>query len=474
MLAFLSSRRVQSLLRTHPNDNKFEVVDPGHTWNNVDWLRLVEYYNQKTWSSQQNWSDLPSDLTDFIDQIRSFELDRTPIQIQLPPREIPLNPLPGYGLSPKKQHEVERMTDYIESLLLEYQLPLTTLRIVDVGAGQGYLTRSLAHRLGTKHILALDSDEAQALSAQKWEKRVLPFTSPITHKIVYITPDSLIEAVSEWVTTTRSVNESKVIPVFFVALHACGSLTPAILRAFLSASSLSSADSFWKASGLVTVGCCYNLLHPGDLPMSPVPDISIPPAAPALAAQVPSIWLGNLPSARLSVKKVVWRAFLSQEMGRQGHHDTVPELWRDKSTRHGPLSEDPLQSGDRKKVIGVGTTPTMRRLGKLNDALYTNWGGFLKVARERLGVDFTGIPAPSLEVQNRLSTLHTLRCLLGPLIETFIVEDRMKFLKEGLRNSQLQDVRVVNLFDQSTGSGRNMALVVTPMGELKPGRYLGS
>ncbi|TFK70388.1 hypothetical protein BDN72DRAFT_748472, partial [Pluteus cervinus] len=361
-------------------------------------------------------------------------------------------------LSPKKQHEVDRMTDYVESLFTQSHSE-SPIRIVDVGAGQGYLTRSLAFRLRS-HILALDSDQAQSTGAQKWETKILAFPSSITHKTIHITPTTLIESIDEWIESTRTPSEPTAIPVLLVALHACGSLTPSILRAFLESSSRTS--SAWTAFGLVVVGCCYNLLHPSDLPLCPTPDLDLPPAALQLAAQVPSIWLDDLPATTLSVKKVVWRALLSREMRRQHLHDTVPHLWREKSARHGPLAEDPLESQDRKKVIGIGTTPAMRRLGKLNDSVYDDWQKFLAIATQRLGADLTDTPLPSTALQHRISVLHTLRCLLGPVIETFIIQDRVQFLRQGLQNSPCRDwdARAVNLFDQSTGSGRNVALVV--------------
>ena len=57
-----------------------------------------------------------------------------------------------------------------------------------------------------------------------------------------------------------STESDVVVPVLFVALHACGSLTPDILRAFLLASTQPPAA--WKPFGVVAVGCCYNLMNP--------------------------------------------------------------------------------------------------------------------------------------------------------------------------------------------------------------------
>ena len=61
----------------------------------------------------------------------------------------------------------------------------------------------------------------------------------------------------------------------------------------------------------------------------------------------------------------------------------------------------------------------------------------------------------------------TLRSWLGPAMESLVVLDRYLLLLEGLYGVELEEVEakrqrveMVNLFDQSTGSLRNIALVV--------------
>ncbi|KAF8654608.1 hypothetical protein AX16_003520 [Volvariella volvacea WC 439] len=445
MLPFLRSRHVQYLLRTHPNDVDSDGCDL--KFDGVNWLHLVNFYNGHRGDA------ISPDLANLITTIQSLQIDRKPIDVP------PIGPtLPVYGLTPKKQHEVDRMTAYIRDILAQNNIPTESLRIVDVGAGQGYLTRSLAYHLRPAYILALDSNEAQSIAAQKWEQKILPPNhTPISHKTVHITSTSLKEAIDEWIDATSAASVEPV-PVLIVALHACGSLTPSILRAFASQSSASP----WSFAGLVIVGCCYNLLHPSDLPLCDIPSLDLPPSAPALAAQIPMTWMDNLPSVSLAVKKVVWRAILSREMARKGLSDSVPRLWREKSARENAIAE-PIDGDESKKLIGIGTSPAMRRLGKLRDGLYNDWPEFLRVAGERLGVDFSDASPPEPALENRLAVLHTLRCLLGPVVETFLIQDRIQFLEEGLRTHPIKwQVEAVNLFDQRTGSGRNVALVVIP------------
>ena len=230
----------QSLLRTHPND--VVLSDPPEDW-------------QEWWQAPPEWisaitdpKTLPDSLACLLHAIHALQLRRDPTPIH-DPLALPTTK----GMSPKKQHEVERMISYIRDLFVANSLEPSAVRIVDVGAGQGYLTRALKGHFPDTQILALDADEGQTIGAQRWEDKV---TDPIAHRTVLINPTSLLDVVNEWIQPESDV----VVPVLFVALHACGSLTPDILRAFLLASRQPPAA--WKPFGVVAVGCCYNLMNP--------------------------------------------------------------------------------------------------------------------------------------------------------------------------------------------------------------------
>jgi len=68
-------------------------------------------------------------------------------------------------------------------------------------------------------------------------------------------------------------------------------------------------------------------------------------------------------------------------------------------------------------------------------------------------------------LERRLEVLHVLRCLLGPVVESLIVLDRLAWVREALSEMSggtHMQVEAVNLFDQATGSGRNIAIVIAP------------
>jgi len=202
--------------------------------------------------------------------------------------------------------------------------------------------------------------------------------------------------------------------------------------------------------------------------------------------------------ARLAIRKVVYRALLQ------------PVLLAAAQCRAGlPEAQDGLENnrngrGDEAAMrLGLGETPENRRLGKLSNTSYTDWGTFLARAVTKMDINLPNLVRCHLEggleaegprllpwilnhgndggnkeqrgtqerlrMESRIEALHVLRCILGPLVESLILLDRYEWLWEGLEavegGSKAEEkwkVDMVNLFDQSTGSGRNVALVVRP------------
>ncbi|PPQ63466.1 hypothetical protein CVT24_004998 [Panaeolus cyanescens] len=450
----------------------------------------------------------------WLDLVTSSELGgRPPLAIDETIIKLPSE----QGMSPKKRHEVAVMAAYIVKLVKNLpEIPF----IVDVGAGQGYLTRALKHNLPQSNILALDADVAQSEGARKWENRVLRLgeSDPqIDHKTILITTDNLLAIIDEWVSEKQPSERasSSPVPVLLIGLHACGSLTPDILRAYLSSSRKQDRHSLWYSSAVVAVGCCYNLMRPGDFPLSKRYSFHppLPVAAYHLAAQVPSTWLdaaGNaLPSVKLSIRKVVWRALLGRLLEQATSNTTEnsptpdntvnksatvparwnrrPEAWESQANTSSTTARNAAEDDS-----STGQTNNHTRLGRLSDAVYKSWSSFVDAASKKLGITFppyvsdlpighepdepqristhfngTNVDFQSLE--KRLEVLHVKRCLLGPKVEETILNDRMEWFKEELNADQdgidsMVELDRVNLFNQSLGSARNVAIVVAPQG----------
>lgn len=228
------------------------------------------------------------------------------------------------------------------------------------------------------------------------------------------------------------------------------------------------------------------------------------------------------PSVEMAIRKIVWRALL--QSGLDSAHETepgnlaavvekpgvhsadVPVKWwtlssrdsksvcaamRPPATDNGtsisahPPSFDRLikvketSVPNQKRHQGEGVTDAGKRLGKLPQSAYMQgWEHFLNVAGDKLGVcwareDMESLRNPVLE--KRVEVLHTLRCFLGSTVETAILLDRLQWIREELAQSgnggedhsqtsqHSWKVELVNLFDQEIGSGRNIAVVISPV-----------
>ncbi|KAF8839550.1 hypothetical protein BDN67DRAFT_1003590 [Paxillus ammoniavirescens] len=468
----ISSPAIASLLAIHPNDitlNGREVPSLWSSWwtwasssagvqqdLSPAWLQLIRYFCRPSESNTLG-VDIPPELCYLIDTVRDLQLQRHPFA--LPVTSARRTRDAGhrtYGMSPKKEHEVHRMSSYIHHLTSSSERR-SVHHAVDVGSGQGYLSRALQD-LGF-HVLALDNNENQTSGANRWKTKEAArklkrerhknlegvdelvgesdvfrdkSTDPehaahlqdsdlksldgewrgsLTHRTVHISARTLEKSITDWLLAespdiknrddNRSIGASpnrpevpEQVPVMFVALHACGSLTVDVLRTFLSfhhrTSSVSDVvETEWQPHSLVVVGCCYNLMSPCDFPLSKAlrevdPTPSLPIAALHLAAQVPSQWLKSqhaTQDAALAIRKVVYRALLQPVLhaAAQSRSDVTVHN-TSQSDQDGP----PIQPG-------LGETLENRRLGKLNNEAYKDWPTFLERATNRMGIDIAAI-----------------------------------------------------------------------------------
>ncbi|KAF9538656.1 Methyltransferase-like protein 25 [Mortierella hygrophila] len=109
--------------------------------------------------------DWPESLKDFVRMVKALSINRTldPDYAKFKDTlDIHLIP----GMSPKKLHEVEILSGLMASTAKEHSIG----SVIDLGAGQGYLSRVLAfqHQLC---VLGVDSNTIQTCGAQTTQKR---------------------------------------------------------------------------------------------------------------------------------------------------------------------------------------------------------------------------------------------------------------------------------------------------------------
>jgi len=183
-----------------------------------------------------------------------------------------------------------------------------------------------------------------------------------------------------------------------------------------------------------------------------------------LACQCPYQWTlsdASWRGSRLSRKKVVYRALLGRLLSQHARHYYSPgsaaAITLDENGEEVEAAPDVLLQG--------------KKLGRLNSSAYASWSTFLQQTSSRLGLsdildpDYHlglepghGFPEEFPRLAPRLACLHAMRSLLGPVIESVIIADRILYLVDHLRPNW--NIHAVNVFDLASGSARNVALVV--------------
>ncbi|XP_033926916.1 methyltransferase-like protein 25B isoform X1 [Melopsittacus undulatus] len=219
--------------------------------------------------------------------------------------------------------------------------------------------------------------------------------------------------------------------VLVTGLHACGDLSPALLRHFARSPSVAAVAS---------VGCCYMKL-------------STPPGYPL------SSWVSALPGHELSyrARESACHA-LEQYRGRLGGGS--PRL---RAHCYRAVLETLIR----------GARPGLRRPGvqTVKKAHALSFPQYARLGLPRVGLDPASIPLDSdavgtmLEQQHKVVAFFSLTLLLAPLVETLILLDRLLYLRERGFHCAL-----VPLFDPRF-SPRNLVLVAArcPLGTVLAG-----
>ncbi|XP_062487646.1 methyltransferase-like protein 25B isoform X2 [Pezoporus occidentalis] len=220
--------------------------------------------------------------------------------------------------------------------------------------------------------------------------------------------------------------------VLVTGLHACGDLSPALLRHFARSPSVAAVAS---------VGCCYMKL-------------STPPGYPL------SAWVSALPGHELSyrARESACHA-LEQYRGRLAGGGS-PRL---RAHCYRAVLETLIR----------GARPGLRRPGvqTVKKAHALSFPQYARLGLPRVGLDPASIPLDSdavgtmLEQQHKVVAFFSLTLLLAPLVETLILLDRLLYLRERGFHCAL-----VPLFDPRF-SPRNLVLVAArcPLGTVLTG-----
>jgi len=388
--------------------------------------------------------------------------------------------------------------------------------VIDVGSGQGYLAQSLSFEYQLP-VVAIDASSHHAsvtmaraerikkhYAAKCVEKQLLMVPRTVTCHV--LSSDTLAavtldackddhggEHVRETKASTKKITQIQELtqgspPLILAGLHACGDLSVNMLRVFVSCE---------QVKALVSVGCCYNLLSedsnedtdtcPG-FPMSKAAKLSelvLGKSIRDLACQSAERWRNltmdialqnfDVHAFRAAFQMVLEKYFpevsrLSPSIGRQGKalrrqrlRKVVESQMTTEKTDNfssSTLKEQNKNTNDVDSVIhGVDTGPDDIHHNACQK--FTLFKDFTLSGLGRLGcgsVEDSRLLEIWKDVQpfsEYIGPFWCLRAALGPLVETYILLDRLLYLQE---RSNLVEAMLFPLFDP-TISPRNMAVI---------------
>ncbi|KAJ1866403.1 hypothetical protein LPJ78_001868 [Coemansia sp. RSA 989] len=351
------------------------------------------------------------------------------------------------GMNPKKRVEVQLLSQLVSTVAKESQCSL----VVDVGAGQGYLSRVLAYSSYSLPVLAIDSSPKQQRGAESMQRRTIKRlqgsraaqhgfkweagrAQQLQHTVMHVGLDRTGELAAT--AHSRAAGGRWML----CGLHACGDLSSAVLKTFVES----------DAAAVAVVPCCYNHISEtrqgtvAGFPLSrEMHGIRLGQNALKTACQATSRW-DSCPEATLAAfRRNHFRALLHYLM--VAHGQVAPDAM---APAVGKVTNTELQAAkvsvDASSDEIAFTTYVLAALTKLNHA----WRPTAEQCVECYREHGTGL--------QQIAAAWTLKSLAGPLVECMLVVDRAMYLAEHCRGSGR--VSAFALFDPVT-SPRNVVLV---------------
>ncbi|KAL6847096.1 hypothetical protein ACP4OV_022949 [Aristida adscensionis] len=460
---------------------------------------------------QEHW---PKTLQEFVLTARSLVLlrEQKPPQSLIPELHVAsIGTVLAQGMNSKKKHEIETLAGVVHAIAKN----CGAKTVVDVGSGQGYLAQALSFEYqlpvvaidASSHHASVTNTRAERIrkyyAAKCVEKQQLRVPRTVTCHVLSsdtlaaVTLDACKDDYVEHVRETKACAENYLptqepnhgIPTLILAgLHACGDLSVNMLRVFVSCE---------QVKALISVGCCYNLLSEDCYEDSNTcPGFPISNAAKAtgfvlgksirdLACQSAERWRCltkdiaiqnfDIHAFRAAFQMVLENFFpevsrLSPSIGRQGKALRRQRLQKVMESNMAKEKTDDFSISALKKpnmntdnvdssIYEVETRPGDIRHDECHK--FPLFRDFTTSGLDRLGcgsVEDASLLEIWKEVQpfaEYIGPFWCLRAALGPLVETYILLDRLLFLQE---KGDLTEAFVFPLFDP-TMSPRNMAII---------------
>nr|DBA23884.1 TPA: hypothetical protein GDO54_011599 [Pyxicephalus adspersus] len=305
-----------------------------------------------------------------------------------------LDPMFRKHVKPKKQHEIRQLSKLVRGLCDATRCQ----EVLDVGSGQGHLSRVLAFGLGL-NVTAVEADRHLVNMAAKFDREIL-----------YMMKKEKIRLEKPPHNISGGIRGGR--RILLSGLHACGDLSVAMLRHFARCPQI---------VGITSVGCCYMKLSTLEVPHPP--GVWSADSGIREFGYPMSSWVSGLPGHKLSYK--------SREVACHAIEEFTQRLTGDtdilKTHCYRAVLETIIRSVDpARKRAGVQT------IKKAHNLPFTEYA---RQGLERVGLDpdtplDEAAVGQMLSQQQNVVVFFSLALLLAPLVETLILLDRMIFLQE--------------------------------------------
>lgn len=187
---------------------------------------------------------MPKTLREFFQQLNRLQ----------PVHETDLSsvPISKYnGISPKKLHEIHKLSVEIDSLIRSNGTHETESIIVDIGSGLGYLSQLLAQQFGYR-VLGLEADADRVATARRRQSQYFANTmATVFYTQHFVESDRSAEFIERELIERFGISLERT-RIALVGLHACADLTVTACRLF---------SKIPSASVLAIMPCCYHKMN---------------------------------------------------------------------------------------------------------------------------------------------------------------------------------------------------------------------
>ncbi|CAG0921458.1 unnamed protein product [Notodromas monacha] len=351
-------------------------------------------------------NNCPHSLAKFLDEAKMLVLWNSAAETVKPLRKIHGRK----GISTKKLHEVQIISDFFVKNFLPDQI-----LVFDIGSGKGYVDVALA-KAGFE-IMAFEFDESKRPSN-------LTDHPLIENRKFYLNADSSDEFLRIILEACRQRKKQACL----LSLHGCGDLTPSILRNYVRL-----PDDI--RGGLVVIPCCYHLVQTNTYePMvefGTFPRLGKPSLR--LASQdSPLLWkIKEWSDAEhlQHAKSVIYRALLEF----LAHKDGV-SLVKSKGSDGANVKRSVYLDSFEKYFSSVS------HKFRIHDALDES----MKNLPESWPIDGQAHLDANSDLLQIVEGFTALQYCLQPVIESYILMDRVEYLRRSLTK---EDIHAVKLFD---------------------------